>query len=134
MRIRWLNGWFPVLIVKVPEILPGGAMSLAALILVEEDQWGNEALLAHELQHSRDVLCKGGIIYAFRYVFSRSFRRRMEVRGYAAQVRAKPFDEQAEGLHVAAHHLSQRKDLRLTYENARKRLLKELGWEDPGPW
>ena len=132
MRVIWLKHWHPALLVKVYDV-PfgwGSAQSWGPVIFIKASQWDNDALIAHEIKHSEDALRRWWIVYAFRYVFFRTFRRRMELRGYAAQAneKVKEGETKAWAVHVCAYYLSRRDDIGWTYDQARAALKNELGW------
>ena len=135
MRLKLAKGWLPTLVITLPSVPRGTAMSLGPIVLIEQDAWDDPArrdpLLAHELQHSVDAFRRGYLGYA-PYLWSRTFRRKMEVRGYAAQARAyvRQGMAEVEALDRCAYYLSKRRDIGYTKDEARAALLRELGWED----
>ncbi len=114
---------FPVLVVGMRR-LPGRivGISLGPAVFVQQRYLADEATILHELVHSRQFWRNGLILHFLRYWLSRSYRLRMEVEAFRAELAWRSPREYPSQLEQAAQALSGRYGLRLPPEQARRLL------------
>lgn len=86
------------------------------LILVHPDFKDDEALIEHEIEHTRQMQLVGTLTFWFKYIFSRAFRLIVEVDAYKVQMKY------GASINSCATNLSTRYALGISQDRAMKLL------------
>lgn len=125
-KLRFIFGIIPVLLIKTNFLIFSGtaATSLGFVIFIRPRAWNNEALIAHELTHSKQMWRYLIIGYILAWVLSKKMRLKFEVEAYKVQLTYYEGDEYEAMLNRFAHSMSKYWYLDVSYEKAKELLEK----------
>lgn len=113
---KWLDKY---VFDKISTIKKFDAVNLYFIILVRKEHETNEALIAHEKHHTKQVE-EHGIMYIYKYNTDPQFRLEMESAAYAVQVLA------GDSLDGCARSLWKLYDLNISFIEAKQAIYQQI--------
>lgn len=124
MKVKFVYGIFPALVVYTDRIKAGFAGCANAMVVrIRPAKAADEGILEHELTHVRQSYRGLIVIFALRYLFSKSFRLDSEIEAYRKQLECSA--DKPASVKTFAGFLATKYDLGINAEEAERLLTGE---------